>query len=260
MTAARTTQIGASLYTYKTVTSTNAVAFDRLRPDITDPFWITALRQTAGRGRMGRRWISEPGNLFASLALRDPAPATHLSELPFVAIVALHAAVSAVIGPAATELAIKWPNDILHGGAKISGILVESRNLPVIGPAVVIGWGVNCRHHPDTDGYPATNLSAIAGRDLSADTVFDHLRGEMADALSTWDRGAGFAHIRARWLKHVGGIGKAIRVRVGAREVSGTFAGVDDSGRLLVTDAAGHRHQISAGDVISSIGEHGRGL
>ena len=83
-------------------------------------------QQTAGRGRRGNAWNSPPGNLYATLLLHDPAPAEHAPELSFVAALALHDAVGECAPALRRELKFKWPNDVLAGGAKIAGILIES--------------------------------------------------------------------------------------------------------------------------------------
>src|SRR5262249_32383687 len=115
---------GARLISLDEVGSTNAEAFARARAGERGPLWITARRQTAGRGRRGRGWVSERGNLYASLLLTDPAPPQRAAELSLVAALALHDALAEranVLGP---RLKLKWPNDLLCDGAKLAGILV----------------------------------------------------------------------------------------------------------------------------------------
>lgn len=103
----------------------------------------------AGRGRQGRAWTSERGNLYASLMLRDPAPADKLGQMPLMVAIAVHDAVADVLPPFARgDLAIKWPNDLLLGGAKIVGILIEG-SASRAGQVVVVGIGINCAHHPE---------------------------------------------------------------------------------------------------------------
>src|ERR1043166_8409052 len=121
---------GARLLSLDEVGSTNAEAFARARAGERGPLWITARRQTAGRGRRGRAWVSEPGTLYASLLLTDPAPPQRAAELSLVAALAVHDALAeraAVLGP---RLTLKWPNDVLCDGAKLAGILVEGEGLP----------------------------------------------------------------------------------------------------------------------------------
>src|SRR4029077_21162976 len=106
--------------------STNAAALLRARAGERGLLWITAARQTAGRGRRGNAWTSEPGNLYSSLLLTDPAPSPQLPELCFVVALAERDAIRAFAPSLAPVLKLKWPNDLLLDGAKIVGILIEA--------------------------------------------------------------------------------------------------------------------------------------
>ena len=208
--------------------------------------WITAARQSGGRGRNGRVWTSEPGNLFASLLLIDPAPPARAAELGFVTSLALALALRQILGddPA---LRIKWPNDILYDGAKLAGILLESIALPH-GFACVAGIGVNCGSHPAGTLYPATDLAAAAGRDIAPAAVFEALASAMARQLDIWSNRTGFATIRAEWLALAAGVGRPIKVARPNETVEGVFETIDDTGRLILRQESGER-AIDAGDV-----------
>ena len=107
---------------FATLGSTNAEALARASLGERGPLWIVAERQTAGRGRRGREWVSEPGNLYASLLLTDVAPAAATPEICFVAALALHDAVlDCCAGLAPARLTLKWPNDLLLDGGKLAG-------------------------------------------------------------------------------------------------------------------------------------------
>src|SRR5262245_61818354 len=110
--------------------STNQEALRLARSGEAGPLWITAVEQTAGRGRRGRSWHSPPGNHYASLLLTDPGPADRAPQLSFVAALALHDAVSALAPGLSSRLRFKWPNDLLLDGAKVAGILVEGETAP----------------------------------------------------------------------------------------------------------------------------------
>lgn len=239
---------GARLISLDEVGSTNAEAFARARAGERGPLWITARRQTAGRGRRGRAWVSEPGNLYASLLLTDPAPPPRAAELSLVAALAVHDALAeraAILGP---RLKLKWPNDVLCDGAKLAGILVEGEGLPGRPLAVVIGIGVNCAHHPADTAYPATDLAA-AGALVAPETIAQALIGTMARRLAEWDRGENFAAIRAAWLKRAAGLGAPARVRLPEREVEGVAETLDETGRLVLRLADGSRECIAAGEM-----------
>ncbi len=144
-------------------------------------------------------------------------------------------------------LKIKWPNDILHNGAKLAGILLESVALPH-GFACVAGIGVNCRSHPTDTLYPATDLSAAAGRDIAPETVLEALAGAMARQLDLWSNGAGFARIRAEWLALAAGVGAPVKIARPKETLEGVFETIDETGRLILRQQSASR-AIDAGDV-----------
>ena len=229
------------------VASTNDEAMRRAREGDPGRLWIVAEEQTGGRGRQGRVWSSPPGNLYASLLLIDPAPAGRAPELGFVAGVALHEALRSALGED-DRLAIKWPNDMLFDGAKLSGMLLEGANLPQAGFACVIGIGVNCRNHPTTTPYRATDLAEIGTTLAEPREVFDRLAASLARWLAIWDEGRGFAQIRVEWLKRAAGVGREIAAATPTQRLTGVFETIDAQGRLLLATSTG-RVAVEAGDV-----------
>src|SRR5262249_38207565 len=172
----RASAAGVRVVSHELLTSTNTEALELARKGERGPLWVTAGRQSAGRGRRGRSWVSEPGNLYTSLLLTDPAPPEHWPELSFVAALAIHDAVAEVAPAIRPQLAIKWPNDLLLGGAKFAGILAEGEGAE--GGAVAVGIGVNCVSHPSDTDYLATDLSAV-GAAVSAAALFAALSVKM---------------------------------------------------------------------------------
>jgi BirA family biotin operon repressor/biotin-[acetyl-CoA-carboxylase] ligase len=241
------TAAGARLIAYDTLPSTNAEALALARAGERGPLWITAERQTAGRGRRGNVWTSEPGNLYASLLLADAAPAAHLPELCFVAALALLDAVHEVAPKLQTPLKLKWPNDLLLGAEKIAGILIEAETIGGRTTSVA-GIGVNCAHHPAGTAHPATDLAA-SGVAVTPAALFRALTGTIVARLAQWDRGAGFSATRAEWLSHAAGVGGDIVVRLPDRELAGRFEALDPAGRLMLRLPTGHIEAITAGDV-----------
>lgn len=230
------------------VDSTNTQCLERARKGALSGLWITAARQTGGRGRRGRAWFSEPGNLYASLLLIDPAPGERLGSLPLAVAVAVQDAVSRVMPPDGPAVTVKWPNDILIERRKICGILIEGERLSDGRQALAIGIGVNVAVAPDAGLYPVATLRDF-GVSTSPDELFAHLFRSMAGMLSLWNRGEGIASVMGRWKQVAGGIGENITVNLPDRSISGRFAGIDDTGLLkLETDDGGAR-LIAAGDV-----------
>jgi BirA family biotin operon repressor/biotin-[acetyl-CoA-carboxylase] ligase len=254
---------GYRRHAFDELPSTNVEALAAARRGEAGALWVTAAVQTAGKGRRGRAWSTERGNLAASLLLIDPAPPALAPTLSFVAAVALHRAIldagsDGLVPPAfhgggtsslEKRLALKWPNDLLLDGRKVSGILVEGENQPGGRIAVVVGIGVNCASHPDLAGLsPATSFAA-AGVAIDAEGLFVALALRMAEAIAVWNRGAGFAATRAAWLERAVGIGQSIRVNLSDRSVGGRFEALDETGRLVLARADGGRETFSTGEV-----------
>lgn len=231
---------------HETLDSTNAEALRLARQGERGPLWITAECQTAGRGRRGRGWISEPGNLFASLLLTDPAPAEYWPQLSFVAALAAHDAIAEVAEVLAPLLAIKWPNDLMLAGAKVAGILIEGES--GARSALAIGIGVNCASHPKQVEQPATDL-ATAGVPVSPATLFGALMVRMGARLAQWNAGRGFQAVRHDWLARAAGMGESVRVRLADREIVGRFEALDATGGLVLRLPDGTAIVVSAGDV-----------
>ncbi len=220
----------------------------RLKAGEPDGFVVTARSQTGGRGRQGRSWTSPPGNLYASLALVDPAPLAVAPQLGFVAGVALCETLRARLS-GDKRLQIKWPNDMVFEGAKLAGILLESARLADGRLACVIGFGVNCVSHPENLPYRATDLGAAGDPAPDAAAVLAALADAMARGLALWRKGEAFAAIRAAWLERAAGLGARITVTMpGRTPLEGTFRGLDAAGRLMLASGA-DQIAIDAGDV-----------
>lgn len=240
---------GFRLATHEVLPSTNAAALHYAfeHPGEAQPLWIVARQQTEGRGRRGNQWVSPPGNLYATLLLINPVPAARAPELSFVAALAVHDAILDRAPMLGKRLALKWPNDVLCDGKKVSGILLEGR---MFGDkiAVAVGAGVNCLDHPSHTGFPATDLAA-AGAQIGAEKLFTALSATMLRRIAQWRSGAGFSNVRTDWLARAVGIGETLRVRLPDRELVGRGEGLDDNGRLLLRHADGSLHTIAAGEV-----------
>ena len=181
--------------------------------------------------------MSPPGNLHASTLVRllpgdPPAP-----SLALVAAVALHEVVSAYAADGAVR--IKWPNDLVAGGAKLAGILLERT-----GDAVVIGFGVNLAHHPEGLDRPVASLASLTGGAPDAAAFLEALADSFARWLGRW-RSEGIAPIRERWLAAAHPLGTALTTPEG----EGLFDGLDEDGALRLRLADRTSRVIHAGDV-----------
>jgi BirA family biotin operon repressor/biotin-[acetyl-CoA-carboxylase] ligase len=239
---------GYRLASFDQVGSTNSEAMGQARAGERAPVWFVTSEQTAGRGRRHRPWIAPRGNLAASvLEILDVAPAT-AATLGFAAGLALEAALRAVAGSASLRFSLKWPNDVLAGSAKLSGILLEAEAMPGKGFAVVVGMGTNVVAAPEGTPTPATSLRAL-GVETSAEQLFTALSDCWAECRGIWDDGKGFGEIRRRWLALAAGLGQPVAVHTGNATVSGIFDTIDDTGCMIVRTLTGDSVPISAGDV-----------
>ncbi|NIJ20057.1 BirA family biotin operon repressor/biotin-[acetyl-CoA-carboxylase] ligase [Sphingomonas naasensis] len=208
------------------------------RSGASEGLWLRAERQTSGKGRQGRAWDSPAGNLYLSTLVRtrpgEPSPAT----LALVAAVALEEAV-ALFG---VQPMLKWPNDLLVDGAKLSGILLER-----VDDAVIIGFGVNLSHHPVDLDRPATSIAAHAP--APEPQVFAETLAEIfARWLSRWRDGV--APVRERWLAKAHPAGTALTARLSdGSAIDGLFEGLDSHGALILRLADSTTRVIHAGDV-----------
>jgi BirA family biotin operon repressor/biotin-[acetyl-CoA-carboxylase] ligase len=246
----RAAAAGFRLIAHDALDSTNAEALRHaLQHGEASPIWITARQQTAGRGRRGNTWTSPAGNLYATLLLKDPASPRHAPELSFVAALAVHDAILDRAPELRGSLTLKWPNDVLCGGAKLAGILIESQKLDT-GLALAVGIGVNCLHHPSQTFYPATDLAAC-GVQVSAGDLLSVLSAAMMRRLDCWRGGGAFSAIRADWLDRASGLGEEMQARLPERTLVGRFEALDENGGLLLRLADGSIETIVAGDVFA---------
>jgi BirA family biotin operon repressor/biotin-[acetyl-CoA-carboxylase] ligase len=238
---------GYALKSFEVIDSTNEEAKRLAAAGEAGPVWISAGRQTAGRGRRGRSWQSPSGNLAATLMLRPGKPAGACAQLSFAAAIAARDALVA-LAPA-LEFRVKWPNDVLAGGRKVAGILLESASQGDAVPTwLAIGIGMNLAMHPEDTEFPATSLATLGVPAPKPDDALLHLAANFAKWYEVW-RGEGFAAIRDAWLARAAGLGGRIRARLAHEEASGVFEGIDDNGALLLRTGSGIVRAIPAAEV-----------
>jgi BirA family biotin operon repressor/biotin-[acetyl-CoA-carboxylase] ligase len=196
--------------------------------------------QTAGRGRLSRRWLSPPGNLYLSIVLRPDVAPARVAEIGFLAALAVADAVDALL-PRQLRATLKWPNDVLVSDGKIAGILAEQA-----GDAVILGIGLDVLQAPTGLSYKVSTIVGCGGL-ATVDGARDRVLAALANWMNVWEQD-GFAAIRAAWLARAHPVGSALSVQMGDRFINGLFAGLDDEGALLLDDQEA-RHRIVAGDV-----------
>lgn len=207
---------------------------------------IWAKKQSAGKGRMGRIWVSQEGNLFVSVLLKPQKPLIEFSQLSFVAANAALEALRPLM-PKGARLACKWPNDILLGGKKLGGILLESFQAGDMGSWVVVGLGLNIENCPAKMEFPATCLKDEGVELVSAKIVLSRFIHHFIEEYNLWSN-RGFAPIRKRWTEAAWGKGKKLRARMPDNEIEGVFDGIDAHGALILK-LGGKKQKILAADV-----------
>ncbi len=225
--------------------STNADVADRFRSGEREGLVCVSEHQTAGRGRLGREWVTpERSSLTASfLLVPDGAPADSWPWLPLLTGVAAAAAVRRVAG---VEVELKWPNDVLVGGKKLGGILLE-RVEHDGAAAAVVGIGINCSQGSEELPVPeATSLAIVTGADVDRSELLAALVEELATVYDDWRSGA---DLRRAYLELCATPGQQVRVAVPGGEVVGEAVDVDGSGRLVVRTESGEE-RLGAGDVV----------
>ncbi len=236
------------LVTRHEVTSTNDVAWDVVGQGAADGTVVIADVQTHGRGRQGRNWHTpDDAGLALSMALHPGCDAQALAAVPL----AVGLAVARGVASLGAKPALKWPNDVLLGGRKVSGILCEAKRTPLGEDVIIIGIGVNVQQ--SGDDFPedvrsiATSLR-IAGIDTDRESVaavtlnaFEPLWVELEEA--------GAAGVLAAWQSHATFWGDALTVRTPGGEVSGVARELSAEGGLVLELDNGERTTVLAGDV-----------
>lgn len=246
-----TRRLGQALLVREVTGSTNDDAWDALA-SLGDGVAVVALEQTRGRGRAGRNWQQVPGaGLALSVALHLGCDVRQAGAIPLAAGLAVVRAAHALGVPAAR---LKWPNDVLVGGAKLAGVLCEVRRAPGGGEAVVIGVGLNVRHssadfpeelRPNAVSLALAGAPAGVGLEEAAAAVLNALE-PLWDELQEGDRTA----VLAEWTRWGANWGQWVQVRTPAGPVEGIAQRLDDDGGLVLRCADGTETVVLAGDLV----------
>jgi BirA family biotin operon repressor/biotin-[acetyl-CoA-carboxylase] ligase len=250
---------GYRIEAHDSVGSTNALALDHARAGSPGGLWVVTDCQKSGRGRRGRAWSTPPGSLAATLLLVENLHLSLAATLGFVAGLSLGEALENLVPGRPMAIAadagsgngdrfeLKWPNDVLAGGAKLAGILLESTLLGDGRVGLAIGIGVNVVAHPEGLSYPATSLHAL-GATIDAGEVFLALSDAWVRNWRRWDAGRGLGDIRRRWLARAAGLGSPVSVLYEGDIVRGVFETIDDDCRFVIRSGS-RLIRIAAGDV-----------
>ena len=210
---------------------------------------VRAERQTAGRGRRGRQWISEAGNLYCSVILRPQCPLNQASQLSFV----MALAVGNTILPFLTQpeiLSYKWPNDLLLQKEKVAGILIETESeRGQFAEACVVGIGLNINVVPDHPIYPVTALKNHSKSKLSRDVLFSELLEQIKNQYHLWQK-EGFGPIHEAWMARAHGLNQEMTITVGKKEMRGQFMGLSPEGALLLREGNGFVRQFMSAEIL----------
>jgi BirA family biotin operon repressor/biotin-[acetyl-CoA-carboxylase] ligase len=238
------------------VGSTNTYVRELARQGAPAGLVAVADHQTAGRGRLDRRWESPPGaNLLASVLLR---PGCDGGDVHLCAGAVALAGADACRAVAGVEPVLKWPNDLLLDGAKLAGVLAEAEFAGSNLTAVVVGIGINVAW-PGPAEAGGTCLDDEGGRAQPVDrrVLLDQLLGALGPRCALLEEAAGRRTLADEVRRRCATLGQQVRVTLGAEELTGRASAIDDAGRLVVETASGSR-SVSAGDVVHLRPDQGR--
>ncbi len=240
---------GRRLVRFDEIDSTNIEAARRHVAGERGPLWIWSLAQSKGKGRLdGRAWISVPGNLYSTYLVTLAAPARTLGQTSFAAALAVVDTITR-LGDDAPRPSLKWPNDVLIGGRKVSGILIESLGGgDGDGWTLAIGCGINLALAPENVRHPATSLAECA-LTVSPEAALGVYAEALERRLAQWNGGEGFDQIRRDWLTFGPPDESPLSVTCGGDVLHGRFAGLAAGGALRLHLDGGAIREIHAGDV-----------
>jgi BirA family biotin operon repressor/biotin-[acetyl-CoA-carboxylase] ligase len=242
--------IGWRLEQYDALQSTSDRCILRAKSGEPEGLAVLALRQTAGRGSRGRHWESPVGNLNLSVLLRPQMLMARSSIFALLAGIAVADAVSAFL-PADIAPVLKWPNDVLLGGAKLAGILIDAAPKGNAADWLVIGIGINLAQAPELAGRRTTNLAAFGAKAKpteAAQIVLDNLRLW----LQTLNE-SGASAILDAWQQRAHAVGTELRLTGADATTTGRFAGLSQTGELLL-DVGNRIERFSTGEILMGAG------
>ncbi|WP_455474825.1 biotin--[acetyl-CoA-carboxylase] ligase [Bartonella sp. B30(2025)] len=240
---------GYVVESYDIVDSTNLIAQRKAYNGHPGYLWIVAQEQSKGKARRGRAWYSPKGNLYTSLLLIDGIVHQTAAQLGFVAGVSMVEAVKQFIKEKTNGIiSLKWPNDILLKGAKVSGILLEIFEVKPQQYALVIGIGMNVKHHYENAPYPTSSLKNI-GLHIDTKQLFTALTEYFSKNYLLWKQRGGCDIIREKWLLYSAYLGQHIKIINDKKIREGIFEGLDNDFNCIIKQKNDQQAIITAGDV-----------
>ncbi|MGF1476913.1 MAG: biotin--[acetyl-CoA-carboxylase] ligase [Geminicoccaceae bacterium] len=236
---------GFTVERFSTLDSTQNVVRTRLSEGRSDHV-VVAGEQTQGRGRRGRIWSSPPGNLYASIGFGARPPARQIGMHALLAGVAVRDTLVAMV-PDQHRVTLKWPNDLLIGGAKCAGLLLETER-GAGSPDVILGVGLNVATKPETARYPVTCLADLCPTPVSVAPILSGLLADLRRRLDQVDN-RGWRSIREAWLEGADRLGQPVSLDLGTGIVTGLFTGLADDGAMVLETSRG-RQTVHAGEVL----------
>ncbi len=246
----KTEVLGRYIYFEEEVTSTQKIAHKLAYEGAKEGTLVVAEQQTAGRGRMDRKWFSPKGTgIWMSLILRPPIPPQKAPQLTLLTAVAIAQAIQEVTGIVPD---IKWPNDILVNGKKCVGILTELQADPDRIHSVIIGIGMNVNQEleqfPEDIRTIATSLSIEKGEKIKRAELIQEVLLKIETLYRQYLQ-HGFLPIKLLWEGYAVSIGKKITARTLNRTIQGVALGITEEGVLMLEDDDGVVHYIHSADI-----------
>ncbi|MEB3702317.1 Bifunctional ligase/repressor BirA [Candidatus Bealeia paramacronuclearis] len=240
---------GVSLYIFDELETTMVEARKRAQTGASQGTTVVALKQTQGRGRLGRTWISEPGNLYMTTLLKPALEMKDAGKISLIVGLALKNVLESYVKD--SEVQLKWPNDVLIKGQKVAGILLEM--IPGVEEGsfiLLVGIGVNVSHYPENVRYPATSLASLG---VSLDptqliqpivtTLLKMTENFVSDPQFNWKKD---------WMASAYGLERAILLTHDSGKIvaQGIYQGIDHNGSLVIQDDTGNMCAYYVGDVV----------
>ena len=241
--------VGRDIQVFQQTSSTNDVLEKLARDGVQEGVVVFAESQTAGRGRLGRKWVSATGQgLWFSVLLRPEMPPASVTQLTIAAATAVARAIRSETG---LTPQIKWPNDILIQNKKVVGILTElSAELDRVRYVVLgIGVDVNVTRFPPSVAGAATSLAAASGKKFNRAEIAATILRELDADYARVTRGV-FPTLAEEWEQQCITLGKRVQIHIGERTIAGRAESLDSDGALLLRTDHGHLERIVGGDVV----------